>query len=279
VDLALIKFLIKAAVEASELLDCDAEERKKWIDIRDHLSPYPTGEDAEGKVWIDVANGPVNPVYNIPVPLAPVFPGEEIGLHSSSEELELARRTAKLIRTEGGNDLVFLPLILSRLGILDLRAFKREIRYCQIPNGTRTDRVRQTGGRYSDDTDFDYMSWMGIWVENLALPAVINECLMQSYTGVIRLFPNARGLGRARFNELRAVGAFLVSAQWQGGGILSRVIIKSLAGSRCRIIRPWDGELRIKDVSTSEYMSFEIEDGAIWFDTQAGGIYALERKT
>jgi len=275
-DLALIKFLMKAAVKASELLDCDAEERKKWIDIQEHLAPYPTGEDAEGKIWIDVANGPVNPVYNIPVTLAPVFPGEEIGLHSSSEELELARRTAKLIRTEGGNDLVYLPLILSRLGILDFQVFKREIRYCQIPNGTCTDRVRQVGGRYSDDTDFDFMSRMGIWVENFALPAVINECLMQSYTGIIRLFPNVKGLRHALFNDLRAVGAFLVSAEWRDGEILSPVIIKSLAGSRCRIVRPWNKELRIKDMRTSEYISFEIKDEIIIFDTQAGGEYALE---
>jgi hypothetical protein len=44
-------------------------------------------------------------------------------------------------------------------------------------------------GRYRDSTDFNYMSRMGIWIENFSLPAVLNECLMQSYTGVIRLFP------------------------------------------------------------------------------------------
>jgi len=278
VDLALIKFLMKAVVRASELLDCDKEEHRKWIDIRDHLAPYPIGEDVEGKVWLDVADGPVNPVYNIPASLAPVFPGEQVGLHSSSGELDLARRSAKLIRCEGGNDLVYLPLILSRLGILNLEAFKQEISYCQIPNGTCADRVRQIGGRYRDDTDFDFMSRMGIWVENLALPAVINECLMQSYTGVIRLFPNAEGLERAEFNDLRAVGAFLVSAKWQKGEILSPVTIKSLAGTRCHIIiRPWREDFRIKEVGTSEYISFDIKNEIVEFNTQPTRVYVLEK--
>lgn len=34
------------------------------------------------------------------------------------------------------------------------------------------------------------MSRVVIWLENFALPAIINECLMQSYNGILRLFPN-----------------------------------------------------------------------------------------
>ena len=56
------------------------------------------------------------------------------------------------------------------------------------------------------------MMRMGVWTENLSLPAVLNECLLQSYDGVIRLFPNTRQLGNASFRDLRAAGAFLVSA-------------------------------------------------------------------
>jgi len=33
--------------------------------------------------------------------------------------------------------------------------------------------VVQTGGRYDDQADFDYMAKMGIWFENFALPAVV----------------------------------------------------------------------------------------------------------
>ena len=63
------------------------------------------------------------------------------------------------------------------------------------------------------------MMRMGVWTENLSLPAVLNECLLQSYTGVIRLFPNTRRLGAASFRNLRAVGAFLVSASYDGKAV------------------------------------------------------------
>ena len=63
---------------------------------------------------------------------------------------------------------------------------------------------------------FDFMLPMGVWTENLALPVVINECMMQSYTGTLRLFPNTKNLGPARFQDLRAAGAFLVSAAHDG---------------------------------------------------------------
>src|SRR5207302_9012319 len=88
--------------------------------------------------------------------------------------------------------------------------FKQEVRYCQMPNGIVQDRVRQVGGRYKDSTDFDFMMRMGVWTENLSLPGVLNECLLQSYSGTLRLFPNTKNLGPARFRNLRAVGAFLI---------------------------------------------------------------------
>jgi alpha-L-fucosidase 2 len=76
-----------------------------------------------------------------------------VGLDRRPELLEIARRTARTVRLEGGNDLVFQPLIRARLGMLDLEWFKREVRYSQmLPNGVANDRVRQIGGRYRDWT-------------------------------------------------------------------------------------------------------------------------------
>ena len=49
---------------------------------------------------------------------------------------------------------------------------------------------------------------MGIWFENFGLPVVINECLLQSYDGALRLFPNWPLDRAAEFRTLRAVGAF-----------------------------------------------------------------------
>jgi hypothetical protein len=269
-DLAMIDFLMEAVVKGSEALRVDAPERKKWAEIRANLASYPKATAFGAEVWLDVPNAPTGWIYNIPVTLAPVFPGERTGLHSSAEELAVARHTAKTIRLEGGNDIVYQPLIRARLGMLDLDWFKREVRYCQLPNGIVNDRVRQVGGRYKDSTDFNFMMRMGVWTENLSLPAVINECMLQSYSGAIRLFPNTQNLGPARFHNLRAAGAFLVSASWNGQRAAD-VEILSERGHTARFIHPWGNAkvsvLRLRDRQsvavrhTSESFEFPTEAG------------------
>ncbi len=273
IDLALTEFLLDAVDEGSRVLGIDAGQREKWREVRRNLAPYPTGEGPFGRVWLDVLDAPVEYVYNVPVTLAPVFPAEQVGLRSKPELLELARRTAKTIRLEGGNDLVWQPLARARLGVLDLEWFKREVRYSLTPLGTANDRVRQIDGRYSDATNFDFMMRMGVWTENLSLPAVINECLLQSYDGVIRLFPNRINLGAAAFRDLRAAGAFLVSARFDGKRI-SGVMLKSEKGARARIAKPWEGAAA-RVVSRGARVEAVESGGVIEFATRAGESYTI----
>ena len=172
---------------------------------------------------------------------------------------------------EGGNDLVWQPLVRARLGMLDLEWFQREVRYCRVPNGTAGDRVRQIGGRYSDRTDFDFMMRMGVWTEDLALPAVLNECLLQSHAGVIRVFPNTKNLGPARFENLRAVGAFLVSAAWDGRQVTACRIF-SERGRVARVVRPWPGAVVKKD---GRAVPAQREQDKLVFRTEAGATYTI----
>ncbi len=194
-DLALAQFLLKAVVDASLVLAVDEGERARWKEICENLTPYPVATGPYGEVWIDVVNAPVGHIYNLPVTLAPVFPGEQVGMGLNTQHWDIAKRTARTISLEGGNDLVFQPLIRARLAMLDLEWFKQEVQYCRLPNGVANDRVRQSGGRYAQSVDFDYMMRMGFWCENFSLPAVLNECMMQSYAGHIRIFPNTHKRG------------------------------------------------------------------------------------
>lgn len=276
-DLAMIDFLLEAAAKAAEILNVDGEERKSWAKIRKNLRTYPSAQGPEGEVWLDVPNAPVGWIYNVPVTLAPVFPGERVGLESDTAQLDLACRTAKTIRLEGGNDVVYQPLIRARLGMLDLQWFKREVRYCLMPNGIVQDRVRQVGGRYKDWLDFDFMTRMGVWTENLSLPAVLNECFLQSYSGTLRLFPNTTNLGPARFRHLRAAGALLVSAGWDGQTI-SPVTILSERGATVRMIHPWgSAKLQITKMSNGQRVPYRQNEQAIDFDTRPGEEYRIEK--
>jgi alpha-L-fucosidase 2 len=275
-DLALTEFLFDAVIEASKTLDVDEGERTRWAEIRENLASYPKATGPYGEVWLDVPGAPTEWVYNVPVTLAPVFPGEQVGIGRGAEHHEIARRTAETIRLEGGNDLVYQPLIRARLGILDLEWFKREVRYCLLPNGVANDRVRQVGGRYDDSTDFDFMMRMGVWTENLSLPAVLNECMMQSWTGVIRLFPNTRGLGPARFQNLRTVGAFLVSASYDGAKA-SNVTIFSERGSTVRLANPWpDSRIRVRRAKDESPIEVNAEGETVEFQTLAGESYLID---
>jgi len=253
-DLTLTKFVFRAFCDACAILQRDADEAELLRDVRDtlnHFPAYPTSDTPSGRAFLAAPGGHAEVIHNAPANLMTVFPGEEHGLHRPGEETAVAANTYRLHRNEGGTELVFLNLQGARLGLLDLERFKRQIEYCRLPNGVCTNRVLEALGRYPDSTDFDFMSRMGIWYENFALPAVINECLMQSVGGVIRLFPNWPAGKSARFHRLRAVGAFLVSAATGPDGV-EWVEIQSEAGQQLRMIDPWTDELIERETKPGE---------------------------
>lgn len=241
VDLTLTRFVFRAYLESCALLGIEDQERELAAAVRDILGSfpdYPTADTPDGPVFVSAPGEDPEVVYNVPNPAMTAFPGEEHGLHSPPEVYEVAARSYRRQQVEGGNDLVFANLQGARLGLLDLERFKRQIRYCELPNGTCTDMVLQVHGRYTDTLAFDFMAPMGVWLENFALPAVVNECLLQSYSGVVRLFPNWPAGRRAEFRTLRAAGAFLISAAWDGAAV-AWVEVTSEAGAPLRLLVPW----------------------------------------
>jgi len=273
-DLALTKFLLNAVVEASVVLAVDEGERVRWKEIWQNLAPYPSASGPHGEVWVDVINAPVGHIYNVPATLAPVFPGEQVGIGLNTQYWEIAKRTARTVRLEGGNDLVYQPMIRARLGMLDLEWFKNEVRYCRMPNGVANDRVRQSGGRYAQSLDFDYLMRMGFWCENFSLPAVLNECVMQSYAGCIRVFPNTHNLGPARFENLRAVGAFLVSATYDGNQV-THLSLYSEKGETAKLVSPWSSGLRVIRDGDHRQVQVTSKDGIASFATRSDETYQL----
>lgn len=247
VDLTLTKFVFNAFLNACDLLGSTTEEAKLMEAVQRilaHFPDYPTAPSPLGEVFVSVPGEDAQIVYNVPNSAMTVFPGEEHGLHSPPEEYAIAANSYRNQRIEGGNELVFLNLQGARLGLLDLERFKRQINYCLLPNGTCTDMVLQVHGRYKDVTRFDFMAPMGIWFENFALPVVINECLLQSYNGALRLFPNWSLDRAAEFRTLRAVGAFLVSAACADGAV-QWVEITSEAGGDLVVINPWSQQVSV----------------------------------
>jgi alpha-L-fucosidase 2 len=247
-DLSLTKFIFKAFKEATSILHTQQSERKLLAQVDRILAAfpaYPTAMSSMGEVYVAVPGEHASVVHNVPNPLFAVFPGEDLGLDSDHETLQILENTYRNQQNEGGNDLVFINLQAARIGKLDLERFKRQVNYALLPNGTATDKVMQTGGRYSDATAFDYMAKMGIWFENFALPAVINECLVQGHNGKLRIFPNWPKDKDAAFDDLRTAGAFLVGAV-QRNGKIEKVTVRSEQGSDLHIVLPWKKTIMVQ---------------------------------
>jgi len=247
-DLTLIKYLFNTYLQTIQLLELHTEHNTAVIvkDILSHFPEYPTEQSPKfGEVFVSVKGESTETVYNAPCNLMTVFPGEDHGLHSDEKIKKILFNTVRNNQNEGGNDLVFQHLQQARLGMLDLDAFKRAVKYCTLENGTSSDYALQVNGRYADNTNFQYMKRMGIWFENFGLPAVINECLLQSYNGIIRMFPNWPHNKDAGFKTLRATGGFLVSSSIKNG-IVQEIQIFSENENDLRIYNPWVKDKQVK---------------------------------
>ena len=87
---------------------------------------------------------------------------------------------------------------------------------------------------------------------NFAYAAGLQEMLLQSQDGIIRVFPAIPSNWKdVKFSRLRAIGAFLVSAGMKGGEITSLTVF-SEKGGRLRILSPKDGQLIEKETVPGE---------------------------
>jgi hypothetical protein len=80
------------------------------------MAPYPVHSTESGPIWVDVEGAP--PIeYNIPVPLTPVFWGDDVGLDSDPGVLEIAHRTLDQIRVWKPHSGYLEGSICPRLGV------------------------------------------------------------------------------------------------------------------------------------------------------------------
>jgi hypothetical protein len=266
--IAFFRYHLLAAAEAAEILNRDAEAVARWRQLAQQLPDYPTHDTPDGTIFVDVLNAP--PIeYNIPAPLVPVFPAEDPSFWASAERVEIARRTARVIQTNGNNSMVMLGVIRARLGLDDsLAQFLADARKRLYPNGSIELAIPDKTPRFMK---------LGIWTENFAASGVIAEHLLQSHpdaTGksLLRLFPALPATADARFAGLVAEGAFEVTAERRAGRV-TRIELVSRRGAPCRLLNPW-GEgpatLRVRGRKTATVLGDVLE-----FPTQAGKTHIL----
>ena len=114
----------------------------------------------------------------------------------------------------------------------------------------------------------------GAWTESLGVTAPLQEMMLQSWDGALRIFPAWPRALEARFDDFRAEGAFLVSAAWANGRVQS-LAIHSERGARCRLYPPWPGGLKVVDEAAQTVDCRAEEYERVSFATQPGGKYRL----
>jgi len=224
VSLALVRNVMTVALDMSRDLGVDAGRREKWQDIREHLSPFST-QTLNGKTVFRYTEKGTAWWPDNTLGIQHIYPANGIGLGSDPELLQVARNTIDVMQRwfDGNGSSTFFPaaarvgydptVLLGKLHEYSTKAW---------PNG----RLWCGGGGLEN---------------NATVPNTVNEMLLQSHEGVLRFFPVWPMDKPASFVNLRAYGAFLVSAELKDG-FVSGVKIVSEKGLPCTVQNPWSGK-------------------------------------
>ena len=223
-SLGLVRTLFKNLITMSAELDMDAERRAKWQDICARISAFPLQERG-GKTLFRYSEKGTAWVNDNTLGIHHIFPAGTIGLDSDPKLLEICRNTiAAMSRWHDNNGFASWYTACARVGydpLIILANLRKECHDRSYPNLL--------------------LYYGGGGIENVAGFLAVNEMLMQSHEGVIRFFPVWPKTQDARFGNLRAVGAYLVSADLKDGEV-SGVTIWSEKGRACTVQNPWPGK-------------------------------------
>jgi alpha-L-fucosidase 2 len=251
-DLALIRFAYKAAAEMAGELNLP-EEAEQWLKI---LGEWP-------QLAVDPQTG---------LMFAPGFPYHESHRHFShlmgyhplglldvsqgEEAKKVIYNTLRQLEKKGpdywtGYSYSWQGNLYARAGEGDnaARALKDFATCFTLPNSFHVNGDQSGTGKST-------MTYRPFTLEgNFAFASGIQEMLIQSHTGVIRLFPALPESWKdVSFLKLRTMGAFLVSADMVDGEV-TRVEITAEKGGRVNLVDPFlSGE-------TEELLSFTLGKG------------------
>ena len=280
IDIAFIRNLFRATVAAAELLGLETPALTSHREIRDRLPPYPThdgflidqavgffdGEDRPG--WFPWS-------HRHPSRLTPVFPCDDIGLHSDPQTLALGQRSFDEFRRYGDGNFTgwseaFQACIAARLGLADEAAacLRRLVRHYSLGGMLLShDSVRgEYGIRAAKRAPIFQID------ATLGAAAGMQEMLLQHTGGALRVFPALPADMDASFRTLRAPGGLLVSARRENGVVAEVAVLAERAGE-VRLINPWLGR-QVKLQRAGEEDRLLNGDILVW-TTQPGHAFRL----
>ncbi len=224
-SLGLVRMIFTAAIDMSTELGVDADRREKWQHVLDHISDFALLRRNGKTVFRFSENGVVwrGGHGDGLVAVQHIWPTGAIGLDSSPALLQIAREHITQVgQWTDSNGFCAFYTAAARVGY-DPQVIVMNLRQQCLKYAFPNLHILHGGGGIEECS---------------AVPSCIDEMLLQSHEKVIRLFPVWPRNKPARFADLRAVGAFLVSGGYKNGRV-QYVFIKSEKGRDCTVQNPW----------------------------------------
>lgn len=234
-DLAMIHFLFKAAAELAHELNL-TDESSHWAALEAQLPDYDVDEEG----CLTFAKGyPYNESHRHFSHAMAIHPMGLIDWSDGEKSQHIIRATLKRL-DEVGPD-YWTGYSYSWLANMKARAFDGKGAAQALRTFAECFCLKNTFHANGDQTKSgkSRFTYRPFTLEgNFAFASGIQEMLLQSHTGTIRIFPALPEEWKdVSFEGLRAMGAFLVYAQMEGGEI-TRVRIYSEKGGMLKIARP-----------------------------------------
>lgn len=247
-DLACVRFTNKTAMEMAESLGL-TDEAAHW---KQQMAEWPDfDKDATG---LTIAPSyPLNETHRHLSNLLAIHPLGLIDVSQGREAKRLIERSIHHFQEMGtggwvGYTYAWLANLQAR--ILDGDAAARSLHifakaFCS-PNSFHLNGDQLKKG-YSG---FTYRPFT--LEGNFAFASAIQEMLLQSHTGVIRVFPAVPEYWQnASFRDMRAMGAFLVSAIYKNGEV-EKITVRSEKGGAMKIFNPFTRKVEEKNMKAGE---------------------------
>lgn len=205
VSVCLVKMLTKLLIDISEELGLNLDKIPTWQHIHDNIVAPETFE-YEGET---ILRGAADCDVPREISLEAMYPVGAIGEYTAPELFEAAKTTHKRFSIWDSHNRFcsFYPMA-ARLGH-DPADIIAHIHYVIENRGLPNGMFRYGGGGLENNT---------------GVPGTVNEMLMQSYEGILRLFPCWDRKENAKFHGLRAYGAFVVDGSLEDGKITAKIV-------------------------------------------------------
>ncbi len=261
-----------------------------------------------GEVYPNLETYPTRQFYHCDAHTTMVFPANLLGLDQAGSEYFSIAKNIAIHHPDNRNAITPGAIVSARLGLGEkvMERLHNMINYLQHFNQglfynidhwfvlSKHRNIENASLITQRDYVFDsrcvynsYAGNSGLWAKPFIqcgmepiniLGTAINEMLLQSHEGKIRIFP-AIPKNKSMAFKLRARGAFIVSSYIDKDNIIPGISIESLVGNKCLIQNPWENKNLSIVNAEGKNIAFKIDkNNIISFSTKKGECYIIKEK-